>query len=1223
MGLGRVSGGGCREVCAQASRHRGARRTTRVAPRRRSDKEDAFWGGLRQHRRAQSVVRVSARAVDGEDVDARRKHYSSQTLVALRKFAKDLGIKGSWKLNKGNLVEVLVEHEAQRGHLGAGGGEGGASGAGSSQDAEESLARLVPSTSSELATWSVEELRGLAGKVNDLRGEEAIKSHTKLRKAELIAELCAAREKATQTQFDDGQANPSGFLDSMFDASNLDPLADNELFSVDPDLYSYLKESSGGMGLEMLSEGQKGSLSGSGAQLDSRFGGSSGMTAGELLMNAMSGGVEGTKLDHMVVAVICGGPTRERGISLNSARSLLDHIKSDKADVLTYYMDTNTRTYQLSNAQLYSNTPSDFDFKLAKDGKVEPFETPEALVDHLKTCVDIVFPMIHGEWGEDGRLQELLEQEEIPFVGSSAATCKKAFDKFKATESINLSGYQTIPSLEINSDSLSGLPSRLQDWLALNKFGEEDVFVIKPCLGGSSIGVEVVRGYDEAILSLQQKLDRDGTRSYVMQPYVNGIEFTLNVVETSKGPIALMPTEIEIVPKEGSLKLFDFRSKYLPSLDVQMHTPPVSFSESIVGLIMRQAEDLFEKLELRDFARFDGWFMSEAEAGRVLKKPVPFVFSDLNMIPGIEQNSFLFRQAACVGLSHSSVLTNVIRNACLRQDMQFPEGRTTISVPSLAGSHAMQKSSKQKVFVLCGGETSERQVSLMSGLNTWLKLSKYADFEVTPFLLAAPMTSRESHAAKYNEMMQHRNQLLEYGCPEEMLPDNLQPQMVLMYKKGNQAGLPLQQWKVWRVPYPGMLFHTVEEVDKFCEDRNAEGATGATHGSLHPVDDDEMGVASYFEDEKSLEDTLHDRFEDAELVGLQRLDSKWKNSTKYNLASFIEEAKQENAVVFMAMHGGVGENGTIQQLFESAGVKFTGSSSSACNVCMDKMITADLISRLAAEGVKASPKKALYYNNLLANTGCGQCADESWAVLVDQLDSNSLCIKPCSDGCSTGVAKLNNANDLQLYSAAVTANQVFIPENVLSEPHSQIPLPENAFCPFIVEPFVETADVQICRKEAHQLEEGGESSSEELKLSGESRWIEVTVGLVGKEGQMRALLPSITIREYGSILTLEEKFQGGTGINLTPPPTEVISDACIKTAQMRLELLASSLGLSGFARIDAFLHVDTAELIVIEVNSIPGLTPSTVLFQQAMAEDPPIFPEAFFRMIVDTVALDA
>ena len=116
---------------------------------------------------------------------------------------------------------------------------------------------------------------------------------------------------------------------------------------------------------------------------------------------------------------------------------------------------------------------------------------------------------------------------------------------------------------------------------------------------------------------------------------------------------------------------------------------------------------------------------------------------------------------------------------------------------------------------------------------------------------------------------------------------------------------------------------------------------------------------------------------------------------------------------------------------------------------------------------------------------------------------------------------------------------------------------------------------------------------------------------------MKAMLPSVTVKELGEILTLEEKFQGGTGINLTPPPAEIVSKSVIKAAQMKLELTASLLGLSGFARIDAFLNVDTAELTIIEVNAIPGMTPSTVLFQQALAEDPPIFPETFFRMALD------
>ena len=64
------------------------------------------------------------------------------------------------------------------------------------------------------------------------------------------------------------------------------------------------------------------------------------------------------------VALICGGPSHERGISLNSARSVMDHLTCEQIEIIPLYVDLNLDFYQLSLNQLYSNTPSDFDFKL-------------------------------------------------------------------------------------------------------------------------------------------------------------------------------------------------------------------------------------------------------------------------------------------------------------------------------------------------------------------------------------------------------------------------------------------------------------------------------------------------------------------------------------------------------------------------------------------------------------------------------------------------------------------------------------------------------------------------------------------------------------------------------------------------------------------------------------------------------------------------------------------
>ncbi|MSR85398.1 hypothetical protein EXS71_03120, partial [Candidatus Uhrbacteria bacterium] len=144
----------------------------------------------------------------------------------------------------------------------------------------------------------------------------------------------------------------------------------------------------------------------------------------------------------MRISVICGGPSLERGISLNSARSVLDHLQDEQIEIVPFYFDHKKQVYEISRAQLYSNTPSDFDFKLGQTG--QPL-TKDQFIKRLKQS-DLVFPVIHGTFGEDGGIQSLLEQHDIPFIGSPAEACKRAFDKFTANEFIRAQGFFTLPS---------------------------------------------------------------------------------------------------------------------------------------------------------------------------------------------------------------------------------------------------------------------------------------------------------------------------------------------------------------------------------------------------------------------------------------------------------------------------------------------------------------------------------------------------------------------------------------------------------------------------------------------------------------------------------------------------------------------------------------------------------------------------------------------------------
>jgi D-alanine-D-alanine ligase-like ATP-grasp enzyme len=130
-----------------------------------------------------------------------------------------------------------------------------------------------------------------------------------------------------------------------------------------------------------------------------------------------------------------------------------------------------------------------------------------------------------------------------------------------------------------------------------------------------------------------------------------------------------------------------------------------------------------------------------------------------------------------------------------------------------------------------------------------------------------------------------------------------------------------------------------------------------------------------------------------------------------------------------------------------------------------------------------------------------------------------------------------------------------------------------------------------------------------------SGYVEMTVGVVEENGKIRAFSPSITIAE-DVILSVEEKFQGGTGVNITPPPKEIISAKNLAKVKKSIEQIAEKIGLRGYARIDIFVQIKTGNIIVIEINTLPGLTPSTVIYHQALSEKNPMFPKEFLELLI-------
>ncbi|MBN1258187.1 hypothetical protein JXA05_00305, partial [Candidatus Peregrinibacteria bacterium] len=780
----------------------------------------------------------------------------------------------------------------------------------------------------------------------------------------------------------------------------------------------------------------------------------------------------------------CGGPSLERGISLNSARSVCDHLQSKEIEILPIYFDHKKTPYLISRSQLYSNTPSDFDFKLRRHAK----PLTGAAFSHFLKTVDLAFPAMHGPFGEDGQVQKILEGENCPYAGSPSGACKKAFDKFAANELIRRHGFYTFPSILL----LSHRKDHKKKAEAFFKEHKIKRAIVKPATGGSSIAVYSVSTAEEALGRAKEIFGKRVDTRVVIEPFCTGKEFTVIILQNRFGlPVAIMPSEIELDYKEH--QIFDYRKKYLATRQVTYHCPP-RFPNEAIERIQIQAEQLFTLLDMRDFARFDGWLMPDGNIW----------FSDFNPVSGMEQNSFLFMQASRIGMSHRNVLSYIVKNACRRHNIPLPA----------SAEYRVRSAKKRRVNVLFGGDTAERQVSVMSGTNVWLKLKRSEKFDPYPYLLD---TNRD----------------------------------------------------VWRLPYALCLNHTVEEIMETCKTARQD------EHRLHELINRVVQKLNAIPDE---------------------LSEPWFFPEKMTLSEFIKRSPY----VFIGLHGGIGENGTLQKILEKARVPFNGSGSKASALCMDKYKTGEAIAPLEKEGIYTANKKV----TLLVDFKSFKEPDyrRCFKELTRELGSQTVIVKPVDDGCSAGIARLYGPKDLEMYVRYACSTKTQIPPGSLKEQHGIVEMPALPMKRVMFEQFIITDRVRVI--------------GNELKWKNRTGWIEITMGLLEKKGIMKALSPSITVA-IGNVLSLEEKFQGGTGVNITPPPAPYVRPSAIKKAKVRIEKAAKVLGLKGYARIDAFMHVKTGELIIIEANTTPGLTPSTVIYHQALEEKPPIYPVAFLEKIIE------
>jgi len=290
------------------------------------------------------------------------------------------------------------------------------------------------------------------------------------------------------------------------------------------------------------------------------------------------------------IAVLMGGPGSERDVSLATGRGVSKALRSLGAEVV----DVDVRGEN---------------FALPKD-------------------VDLAFITIHGTFGEDGQLQQILEERGVPYTGDGVEPSRAAFDKILSKEKFREHNVVT------------------PEWEVI-EVGERPTIsvplVVKPARQGSTVGVVIVKNASELDSAMVEAGKYD--QKLLIEKFVSGRELTIGVLGDQALPI------LEIIPKGG---FYDFNNKY-PFLNPQggggaEHVCPAKIDPNKTKQIQEQALHAFRALGLVVYGRVDVLLPDSGE---------PFVL-EVNNIPGMTEASLLPEAAAAAGINYVDLCARII-----------------------------------------------------------------------------------------------------------------------------------------------------------------------------------------------------------------------------------------------------------------------------------------------------------------------------------------------------------------------------------------------------------------------------------------------------------------------------------------------------------------------------------------------------------------------------------
>ncbi|HVW82421.1 MAG TPA: D-alanine--D-alanine ligase [Candidatus Paceibacterota bacterium] len=316
-------------------------------------------------------------------------------------------------------------------------------------------------------------------------------------------------------------------------------------------------------------------------------------------------------MEGTVVGVLRGGPSREHEVSLKSGATFLANLPEPRYTARDIYID--------------------------KAGEWHLFGRPISPERALRQ-VDVALLALHGDYGEDGEVQKLLERFGVPYAGADSFGSFIAMHKVLAKEKAKEVGLKTAEYYLVEDAARAAEAARQ----IIRRFAQP--VVVKPVGWGSSIGVSIVGGYAPVHQAIEG-LFVEGARSVLVEELIRGREVTVGVVENLRSdPLYVLPA-VEIVPPEGDF--FSYSAKYSGA---SREICPALLPRKVNDALAKAARAAHQALGLRHYSRSD---FIVAPSGDVY-------YLETNTLPGMTSESLMPKALAAVGITIPLFLDHLV-----------------------------------------------------------------------------------------------------------------------------------------------------------------------------------------------------------------------------------------------------------------------------------------------------------------------------------------------------------------------------------------------------------------------------------------------------------------------------------------------------------------------------------------------------------------------------------